>query len=156
MLSICIAYSAHTVSKVNCGYWCARSVWLKVWPRRPFPGTPSVTPFSFRRPPSVTPFNFSVTLASCTPLIFLSMAIRFGWFNWLVLIYSKWTQTDVLRDSLWLAWLPSLVFDQIPLLLAKAASSFFSHFPFLTQNGPVDGKIKNEKSSLLREAVEPH
>jgi len=45
----------------------ACSVWVKVWPRRPFSGAPLVTPFSFRRPPSVTLFNFSVTLLSCTP-----------------------------------------------------------------------------------------
>jgi hypothetical protein len=34
----------------------ARSVWVKVWPRRPFSDAPSVTPF-----PIVDPFNFSVT-----------------------------------------------------------------------------------------------
>ena len=52
ILSICIAYSVHKVAKAT----DARSVWLKVWPRRPF----SVAP-------SVTPSNFSVTPASCTP-----------------------------------------------------------------------------------------
>ena len=61
ILSICIAYSMHTVAD-------ARSVWVEVEYRRPFSGVPSVTTLSFRRPPSATTFNFFRTTLSCDPV----------------------------------------------------------------------------------------